>query len=106
MQKKERSQILQFSPRQPVSQAEAAERSDKLYRTTDFLSKVIDNIPATIGVKDAKDLRFMLVNRAGEELTGMLREEFLGRNDFDLFPKEQAEFFVARDREVLASGEM
>jgi diguanylate cyclase (GGDEF)-like protein/PAS domain S-box-containing protein len=48
----------------------------------------------------------VLINRAGEELTGIYRHESLGKNDFELFPKEQAEFFVARDREVLASGEV
>ena len=89
-----------------MSRTEVAERSHSLYRTTDFLSKVIENIPATIGVKEATELRFVLVNRAGEELTGVFREEFLGKNDFDLFPEDQATLFVARDREVLASREM
>ena len=104
MQKKKRPEILYFNPRQPVSQAEAAERSETLRRTSSFLNMVIENIPAMVAVKDARDLRFVLVNRHSEELTGVLRQDALGKNDFDLFPKEQAEFFVARDREVLASG--
>lgn len=59
-----------------------------------------------VAVKEAQELRFVLLNQAGEELTGVHRHESLGKNDFELFPKDQAEFFVARDREVLASGEM
>ncbi len=71
-----------------------------------FFDTVIENIPAMIAVKDARDLRFVLLNRAGEEITGIPREESLGKNDFDMFPREQAEFFTAKDREVLASGEL
>src|SRR5664279_1156580 len=105
MQKKKQAEILNFSSRrQPVSQAEAAERSETLRQTPSFLNMVIENIPAMVAVKDARHLRFVLLNRHAEELTGILRQDALGKNDFDLFPKEQAEFFVARDREVLASG--
>ena len=49
---------------------------------------------------------FVLLNRAGEELTGIPRAESLGKSDFDFFPRDQAEHFVARDREVLASGQL
>lgn len=69
-----------------------------------FFDAVIENIPAMIAVKDARDLRFVLLNRTGEEITGISREESLGKNDFDMFPAEQAEFFTAKDREVLNSG--
>ena len=53
-------------------------------------------------VKDANELRFVLFNRAGEELLGYSREEMIGKNDYDFFPKEEADFFTAKDREVLA----
>jgi len=77
-----------------------------LRNTSSFLNLVIENIPAMVAVKEATDLRFVLLNRAGEELTGIERTESLGKNDFDFFPPEQAEFFVARDRQVLDSGEL
>ncbi len=92
--------------RPTVSRAHAAARSEGLHPTTAFLSLIIENIPAMVAVKEARDLRFVLLNRAGEEVTGVYRHESLGKTDFDIFPREQAEFFVARDREVLASGEM
>ncbi len=71
-----------------------------------FFDTVIENIPAMIAVKDARDLRFLLLNRAGEEMTGIPREESLGKNDFDMFPREQAESFTAKDREVLETGKL
>jgi PAS domain S-box-containing protein len=56
-------------------------------------------------VKDAKDHKFMLVNRAGEQLLGIDRSELLGKNDYDFFPQEQAKVFIERDNAVFNSGE-
>jgi PAS domain S-box-containing protein len=71
-----------------------------------FLNLVVENIPAMVAVKDAEELRFVLLNKYGETLTGIPREESLGKNDFDFFPPEQAEHFVAADRAVLESGKL
>jgi PAS domain S-box-containing protein len=79
---------------------------DALKQETAFYDIVINNIPAMVFVKDAADLRFVIINRAGEELLGINRSEFIGKSDYDFFPKEQAEFFIAKDREVLRSGEL
>jgi PAS domain S-box-containing protein len=38
-------------------------------------------------------------------LLGYDRSELIGKNDYDFFPKAQADHFVARDREVLHSGQ-
>lgn len=69
-----------------------------------FLDSVIENIPNMIFVKEAKDLRFVRFNKAGEKLLGYSRDQLLGRNDHDLFPKEQAETFTKADRQVLRRG--
>ena len=71
-----------------------------------FLDSIIENLPSMIFVKDAKELRFVRLNRAGEELLGFGREAFIGKNDHDFFPAEEADAFIAKDREVLATGEM
>src|SRR5207247_4233239 len=71
-----------------------------------FLDTVVENIPAMLFVKDARDHRFVLLNRAGEELLGVSRETVIGKNDYDFFPKEEADYFVSRDREILASGRL
>ena len=67
-----------------------------------FLDSIFENIPNMIFLKDAAELRFMTFNRAGEELLGYSRDELIGKNDYDFFPKEQADAFTARDRAVLA----
>ena len=74
--------------------------------TRNFLDSIIENIPNMVFVKDAKNLSFVMFNRAGEELLGQPRENFIDKNDYDFFPKEEADFFTLKDREVLASGRM
>jgi diguanylate cyclase (GGDEF)-like protein/PAS domain S-box-containing protein len=82
-----------------------ADRSVERVRANErFLDSVIDNIPDTIFVKDARTLNFLRLNRAAERLLGFASAELIGRNDYDFFPRQQAEMFVARDLEVLASG--
>ncbi|HEY2589481.1 MAG TPA: PAS domain S-box protein [Tepidisphaeraceae bacterium] len=71
-----------------------------------FLDSVIENLPITIFVKEAEDLRFIRFNKAGQELVGHSMEELIGKNDYDFFPRDEAAFFQQNDRAVLASGEM
>ncbi len=81
---------------------ELAEANATLAAHERFLDSIVENIPNMVFVKDAKDLRFVRFNRAGEELLGRARADLLGRCDYDFFPKKQADFFIAKDREVLA----
>lgn len=69
-----------------------------------FVDSIVENLPSMIFVKDARELRFVRFNRAGERLLGYDRADLLGRNDRDFFPKEEADFFIEKDRAVLASG--
>jgi two-component system, sensor histidine kinase and response regulator len=73
----------------------------KLKEAHAFLDSLVENVPIMLFVKDADNLRFVRFNRAGEELTGLARDELLGKNDFDLFPADEALFFTQMDREVL-----
>ncbi len=66
-----------------------------------LIAAVVENVPLMIFLKEAKHLRFVIFNRAGEELLGYDRKDLLGKNDLDLFPPEQAAFFIAKDREAL-----
>ena len=79
---------------------------ENLRRSELFITSVLEHLPNMIFVKDAKDLRFVRVNKAGEALLGYRQHELLGKNDYDCFPKEEADFFTAKDREVLRSGRM
>ncbi|TAJ08793.1 MAG: PAS domain S-box protein [Nitrospirae bacterium] len=75
-------------------------------RVQALLGSIVEHSPNMFFVKDAQDLRFVLFNKAGEELVGYKREEMIGKNDYDFFPKDEADFFTAKDREVLASGRL
>ncbi len=79
---------------------------EELIRANNFLDSIIQNIPDMIFIKEAKDLRFVQINRAGEELLGIFKEELLGKNDYDFFPKEQADCFTTKDREVIRNKGM
>ncbi len=74
---------------------------EEIRRVTAFLDSIVENIPDMIFVKDARELRFILFNRAGEELLGYSRDKMLGKNDYDFFTKDQADFFTEKDRDVL-----
>ncbi len=79
---------------------------EEMKKTENFLNSIVENIPDMIFVKDAKELRFVSFNKAGEELIGLSRESMIGKNDYDFFPKEQADFFTTKDREVLAGKKL
>ncbi|HXV18813.1 MAG TPA: PAS domain S-box protein [Candidatus Omnitrophota bacterium] len=74
---------------------------EEIRNTQAFLSSILENIPDMIFVKDARELRFVRFNRAGEELLGYPREDLIGKNDYDFFPKKEADFFTSKDRAVL-----
>jgi diguanylate cyclase (GGDEF)-like protein/PAS domain S-box-containing protein len=76
----------------------------ELQRTKSFLDKVIETVPTTIVVKDAKELRYVLVNRAGERYYGVPSEQLIGKTAYDLFPRATAHFIAESDRELIASG--
>ncbi|MFO7602263.1 MAG: MASE3 domain-containing protein [Gammaproteobacteria bacterium] len=64
---------------------------------------IVDNLPAMLFVKTAGEGRYVEWNKAAEELTGLRKDEVIGKTDFDLFP-EEAEFFAQMDRQVLDKG--
>ncbi|MDP2771342.1 MAG: PAS domain S-box protein [Giesbergeria sp.] len=71
-----------------------------------FLDSVIEHLPNMLFVKDAKDLKFVRFNKAGEALLGYPRDQLIGKNDRDFFPREQADFFISKDREIIARREL
>jgi PAS domain S-box-containing protein len=79
---------------------------EELQRSQAFITSVVENLPNMIFVKDAKDLKFVRVNKASEDLLGHSREVLIGKGDYDLFRKEEADFFTKKDRQVLESGRL
>jgi PAS domain S-box-containing protein len=89
--------------------AEIVERqhAEEVARASEhFLDSIIENIPDTIFVKEAKRLCFVRLNKAGEQLLGYRREELIGKSVHDFFPAKEAEFFAMKDRDVLRSRQM
>jgi PAS domain S-box-containing protein len=88
--------------------AEVAERrqaEQELLRTRSFLDVIIESIPLTLIVKDARDGRYVLVNRAGEQLLGHDRNKIVGRKVDDFLPKAEADKISEHDQRVLSSGQ-
>jgi len=72
-----------------------------LKKSERFLDNIFDHVPSMLFLKDAKNLRFVRMNKVGEQLTGYKEEELIGKNDYDFFAQEEADFFTEADREVL-----
>jgi PAS domain S-box-containing protein len=78
-------------------------QEEEKWQNMTFLNSIVENIPNMIFVKEAKELKFIQLNKAGERLLGYSRDELLNRNDYDFFPEGEAKFFIEKDQEVLAS---
>jgi PAS domain S-box-containing protein len=72
----------------------------------EFLNNVVENIPNILFVKDAEKLKYIRCNKAHEQLLGCPFEEIAGKNDYELFPGEIANSFIAQDREVISSKKL
>jgi len=79
-----------------LREVDAARRSQEA-----LLDSIVENIPTMLFVKDAVDLRYVLINKAGENMLGMSRKEIIGRTAYDLYPEEMASGFTEQDRAVI-----
>lgn len=76
-----------------------------LLRTREFLDTIVENIPIAVFAKCAKDSRYILLNRAGEDYYGLPREQMLGRTPEEIFPADVARVVSEQDRRVVDTGE-
>ena len=88
------------TPEQVLSLLEGV-TSTRLRETLRVLESIVEVIPQVVFLKDASTLKYVRFNTACEKLLGTSRAELLGRTDADLFPKEQADKYLAGDRDVL-----
>ncbi len=72
--------------------------------TPAFLDMVIENVPVTLIVKNARNGRYTMVNRAAEDLWGIARTGIIGKTAHDIFDKDEADRIEARDIAILRSG--
>jgi PAS domain S-box-containing protein len=71
--------------------------------SSDILQAVIEATPDEIFVKDLAG-RYILVNEAFARFIDKRPEDIVGRNDFELYPEQDARSFVEADQQVLAAG--
>jgi PAS domain S-box-containing protein len=71
----------------------------------DLLLQILDMLPTSIFVKD-ENLKFVFSNQAHCDLIGLPVEKLLGHSDADFYPPDEAVQFLARDQQVIESGEV
>ena len=76
---------------------------EELRKNRTFLSDMIENSGTLICVKD-REGRYEMVNRKWEEVTGLTREDTIGKTDEELFPGTTGTRFRQNDHEVMESG--
>ena len=73
-------------------------------RNRDFLNRIIEAVPVTIYVKDAREKRYILLNRAGEQLWGLPREKIIGKTASRSSTRKPPRV-SEKDEKVLQSGD-
>ncbi len=67
-----------------------------------YLTSIIENQPGLVWLKDAES-RFLAVNHAFARSCGLHSpDQLIGKNDFDVWPRELAEAYRADDAKVIA----
>ena len=78
---------------------------ETLSRNERYQRALLDNFPFAVWLKDTES-RFLAVNAGFANLIGVSNvSELVGKNDFDIWPRDLAERYRADDRAVLASRE-
>lgn len=99
--------ILEIFAARAAAEIERQRSEEALRFSERFLDSIVEHIPLALFVKDANnDFRNVLWNQACERMFGIPREQAIGLNVQDLQPPEQAEFFLAKDREAVERGEL
>lgn len=80
---------------------EQRQKQRLLERTERFLASLIENIPEGIIAKDARNLRYIFLNKAAERIIGMSRSEIMGKTARELFSAETADLIEQRDRQLI-----
>lgn len=88
--------------RDVTAQHEAAQDTT---RTKQFLEAIIDNLPLPILAKSS-DRKYIFVNRAYMEVVGKPRDEIIGKTDYEIYPKEEADRITKTDDEIFQSGKI
>jgi two-component system sensor histidine kinase/response regulator len=95
---------MSLSTVRDVTERKKAEREAKRMRS--LLDSIIENLPTAVFLKDAQDMKYVLWNKASEQLFGYTNSEVIGKTAYDLFPPDQVESFVEQDQAILQDGSL
>ncbi|HEY9687000.1 MAG TPA: PAS domain S-box protein [Coleofasciculaceae cyanobacterium] len=74
----------------------------EMVQKTKLLDAIVDHIPITLFLKDAKTLKFKLLSQSGEKLLHLNKTDWQGKFSGDLFPPEVAKRHTETDAQALA----
>lgn len=90
-----------------LKEVERRKISEEILKSNNlFLDTILENIPNMVFVKDANNLRFLRINKEAEKFLQITSQNLIEKNDYDFFPKAQADSIIQNDRKVLASGKL
>ncbi|KIZ45068.1 MULTISPECIES: EAL domain-containing protein [Rhodopseudomonas] len=79
--------------------------SHEVATTKQFLESVVDNIPVCIAAKSLEDGRYILANRAFEDLVRLSRGQIVGKRADEIFSPNAAKSIKEADQAALAAPE-
>ncbi len=74
-------------------------------KTLSLLNSITENSTDAIYIKDTQG-RYLLFNKESARITGKTPEEVLGKDDYSVFPPDDAKALIERDKRVMESGEV
>jgi diguanylate cyclase (GGDEF)-like protein/PAS domain S-box-containing protein len=78
----------------------------ELGRTQNFLDSIIENMPVSVAVKDARDQCYVLINRTAEAIFGIARGDLIGKRAHDLPNNESANHLFPLADEALRTRDL
>ena len=85
---------------QIVDVTEETRANDEIKNQKRFLDRLLETIPSPIFYKDKRG-RYTGCNNAFEQYIGLKKDEIIGKTVYDLAPKELADTYYAKDKELL-----
>ena len=87
--------------------AEQEKLHNEMTKQKKFLDTILSNMPLAIFAKDAsRNYEYVMINKMAEKMFSYKEEDAIGRTDYDIFPKHEADFFRHTDTQVMAEGKM
>lgn len=87
--------------------SELISTKNKLEEANELLNEIVDKVPCALYIKDSDDdLKFVRVNNVFCDYVGMNENQVLGKTDYEIFKKVNADLHVKRDRYVIESGQV